>query len=235
MVEGELKKRSLDWPSISWRFNPPYSPRFTGHVEVMVKILKNCLKKLLGQPQYVFRDEELFTFIKIAQGYANMRPLSSPSDDPDDPPPITPADFLMTGNRFLGGVPELELDKYDLKTRKEMLGSITKELWSCLTKDYILALQDFDKVRGERVLKEGDVVLILDKTLPSGRYAMGRIKKAIANPDGKARSFEIERHGETLQRSIMTLAPLEGLSGPSTRTKGQPGKEKALAKTNKKN
>ena len=93
-----------------------------------------------------------------------------------------------------------------------MLGTITKELWVNLTKDYILALQDYDKVRGEKFLKEGDVVLILDKTLPSGRYAVGRIKKAITNPDGKARSFDVDHHGETIRRSIMTLAPLEGLS-----------------------
>ena len=90
-----------------------------------------------------------------------------------------------------------------------MLGKVTGELWQELTKSYITEMQKFDKVRGEKLLKVGDVVLILDKTLPTGRYAVGRIEAVRTNPDGKARSFDIRHHGEIIQRSIMTLAPLE--------------------------
>ena len=35
VIENTLKAKALDWPEISWHFNPPYSPRFTGHVEVI--------------------------------------------------------------------------------------------------------------------------------------------------------------------------------------------------------
>ena len=209
VLETAMKSKAVDWPNISWHFNPPYSPRFTGHVEVMVKILKGCLRRILGQPRYLFREEELLTLMKVAQGYANMRPLTAPSDHPDDPPPLTPADFLMTGNRFLGSVPEYDWENYDLKTRKEMLGQVTGELWKALRKDYITTLQEYSKTRGEKSMKVGDVVLILDKTLPTGRYALGRIVSARTNPDGKARSFDIKHRGEIIQRSIMTLAPLE--------------------------
>ena len=210
VVENALKQKSVEWYAVKWHFNPPYSPRFTGHVETMVKVTKTCLKKLLGQPQYLFRDEELCTLVKIAQGFANMRPLTDPSDDPSDPPPLTPADFLMTGNRFLGGIPELDIDKYEARNRKEMLGKITKELWEALTKEYISEIQKFGRVRGERELKKGDVVMLLDKALPTGRYGLGRIESVVTNPDGKARSFSVRYKGELLPRSIMTLAPLEG-------------------------
>ena len=126
VVEGELTKRQMQWPQIRWKFNPPYSPRFTGHVETMVKVTKNSLRKVLGRPSYLFHDEQLRTLIKITQGYANMRPLSEPSDDPNDPPPLVPADFLLTGSRLLGGIPEMKFESYSLKTRKEMLGKVTK-------------------------------------------------------------------------------------------------------------
>ena len=211
VVEKELTKRSLEWGTIKWNFNPPYSPRFTGHVEVMVKITKTCLRRLLGQSRYLFRDEELQTLVKVAQGYANMRPLTAPSSDLDDAPPLTPADFLMTGNRFLGGIPELDFDLYDAKNRKEMLGKITRELWESLTKEYVLEMQKYSKVKGENSLKKGDIVFILDRTLPSGRYAVGRIDEEIRNPDGKARSFIVDYQGDKLKRSIMTLAPLAGI------------------------
>ena len=211
VVEDTLKLKSLDWTTIRWHFNPPYSPRFTGHVETMVKVTKNCLRKLLGQPKYLFRDEELQTLVKVAQGYANMRPLTVPSADAKDPPPLTPADFLMTGNRFLGGIPELDLSKYEAKDRKEMLGEVTKDMWESLTKEYIAELQKSKPIRGEKQLKKGDVVLLLDKTLPTGRYGLGRIESVVANPDGKARSFRVKHQGEVVDRSLMTLAKLEGI------------------------
>ena len=208
VVEKELSRQSLNWPQLKWRFNPPYSPRFSGHVEIMVKITKVCLRKILGQPRYLFRDEELCTLVKVAQGYANLRPLSEPSEDPNDPPPLVPADFLMTGSRFLGGIPEIGLDNYPLRTRKEMLGKVTKELWQALTSEYILELQKISKERGNVTLKPGDIVLLLDKNMPSGKYCLGKVVAENLNPDGRARSFVIKHKGELIDRSIMTLAPL---------------------------
>ena len=207
-VEKELAAKSIDWPTLHWNFNPPYSPRFSGHVEIMVKITKTSLRRILGQPKYLFRDEELRTLIKIVQGYANMRPLSEPSTDPLDAPPLVPADFLLTGNRFLGGIPEVELDKYPLRTRKEMMGKVTKELWKELTSEYLLELQKSGNWKSKRALKPGEVVLMLDKTWPSGRYRLGRIESTIEGPDGVARAFRVRHGDEVVKRSLMTLAPL---------------------------
>ena len=207
VLESAFNQHKIRWPEIEWNFNPPYSPRFTGHVEIMVKITKNSLRKVLGQPQYLFQEEELRTLIKVVQGYSNRRPLSEPSDDPNDPPPLVPADFLLTGSRFLGGIPELQFENYSLKTRKEMLGKVTREMWHALTSEFILELQRFERERGGKTLKVGDLVFLLDKTLPSGKYCIGRIKSEFTNPDGKARSFLIEHRGQTLKRSLMTLAP----------------------------
>ena len=211
VLESEFKGKEKDWPMVRWRFNPPYSPRFTGHVETMVKLMKNSLRKLLGQPQHLFRDEQLQTLLKIAQGYANQRPLTTPSSDPHDPPPLTPGDFLLTGNRVLGSLPEFDLSKYNLKIRKESLGKATREMWQILCKEYLTTLQQYPKMRGGRSLEVGAVVLMLDKTLPSGRYCLGKIKKIRPGPDGKGRTFEVEHHGQVLDRSAMTLAPLEVL------------------------
>ena len=135
--------------------------------------MKKNLRNILGQSKYTFRDEELCTLIKIAQGYANSRPLTEPSDDCRDPLTLCPADFLLTGSRFLGGLPELDHDCYSGKTRKEMIGKVNQELWQGLIKEYIIELQKQKNLRGTKDLAVGDFVLILDKTLPTGRYCMG--------------------------------------------------------------
>ena len=210
-VVKDTLSNNAEYSQVKWHFNPPYSPRFTGHVEVMVKVMKTNLKRLLGQPKYTFRDEELHTLIKVAQGYANKRPLHAPSGDPADPPALTPADFLGTGSRLLGGIGEMGLENYEAKTRKEMLGELTRELWEGLTRDYILALQRYARLKGERPVGLGDIVLLLDKDLPSGRHCLGRVVGVKTNPDGKPRTFEVLHHGKVLVRSSMTLAPLEGV------------------------
>ena len=212
VLETEFDKHKQDWPMIRWHFNPPYSPRFSGHIETMVKIMKTSLRKMLGQPQHLFRDEQLNTLIKLAQGYANRRPLTTPSNSPHDEPPLTPADFLLTGSRFLGGIPEMEDGNYDWRTRKESLGKATRELWEILNKEYLTALQKMPFSRGEKELKVGMIVLLLDKQLPSGKYCMGKVKSIRKGPDGKGRVFEIERGGKLFERSAMTLAPLEALN-----------------------
>ena len=155
VVEETLKKKSFDWPMITWKFNPPFSPRFTGHVEIMVKIMKKNLRNILGQSKYTFRDEELCTLVKIAQGYANSRPLTEPSDDFKDPPTLCPADFLLTGSRFLGSLPELDYDAYSGKTRKEMIGKVNQELWQALIKEYIAELQKQKNLRGTKIFSRG--------------------------------------------------------------------------------
>ena len=181
----------------------------------MVKITKTCLRRILGQPKYLFRDEELRTLIKVVQGYVNMRPLTEPSTDPMDAPPLTPADFLGTGNRFLGGIPELETDHYPLRTRKEMLGKVTSELWKALTSEFVLELQ---KPAGKQrdTYEVGDIVLLLDKTWPTGRYKLGKIESVIQGPDGIARAFMVKNGDEVLKRSLMTLAPLRVKSPETT-------------------
>ena len=211
VLVSEFEKQKSDWPLVRWHFNPPYSPRFSGHVETMVKLMKNSLRKILGQPQYLFRDEQLATLLKVTQGFANQRPLTTPSSDPHDPPPLTPSDFLLTGNRVLGSLPELKQSSYDLKVRKESLGEATKEMWQALCKEYLVTLQEYPKMRGNRSLNAGDIVLMLDKTLPTGRYCLGRVKEVKKGPDGQGRVFEVEHQGKILTRSGMTLAPLEVL------------------------
>ena len=56
---------------IEWCFTPPHSPRWNGHVEIMVKIFKKTLKQLMTGNTKGLRTEEFYTLCTIAAGYMN--------------------------------------------------------------------------------------------------------------------------------------------------------------------
>ena len=63
------------WPNIKWRFAPPYSPSWNGHIEVMVKIFKKTLRELMTSQTQHLRSEEFLTLCTLATGMMNRRPL----------------------------------------------------------------------------------------------------------------------------------------------------------------
>ena len=59
-----------------WEINVPYSPTWSSHVEAMVKITKNALKKLHTSPCLTkLTPDEFYTQLIRCQGYINMRAL----------------------------------------------------------------------------------------------------------------------------------------------------------------
>ena len=57
-------------------------------------------------------------------------------------------------------------------------------------------------------LKKGDVVLVLDKDLPRGRWKLGRIVETYPGPDGHTRVAKIHCGDKTVVRPIHKLIPL---------------------------
>ena len=58
-------------------------------------------------------------------------------------------------------------------------------------------------------LKKGDVVLVLDKDLPRGRWKLGRIVETYPGPDGHTRVAKIHCGDKTVVRPIHKLIPLQ--------------------------
>ena len=82
-----------------WQINVPYSPTWSGHVEAMVKITKEALRKLHSGPKMSkLTLDEFYTQLKRAQGYINMRPLAQTEAEQV---PLKPGDFMGTGNNWL--------------------------------------------------------------------------------------------------------------------------------------
>ena len=157
-------------------------------------------------------DEEVFaTVLTEAESILNSRPLSAASDDPDDCEPLTPNHLLL--QRAVCNLPPGSFVKEDIFVRKKwrQVQILADHFWKRWLKEYIPALQERQKwQRPRRNAEVGDLVLLVDESLPRGRWRMGRIIKVVSGRDGLVRTVEVKTGASTsLVRPIQKLCLLD--------------------------
>ena len=97
--QNSLRKRGINWVKI-----PPYAPSQVGSWEIMVKLFKNALERVLQDVRRRPSLIELQTFVSDAVHIVNDRPLTTVSSHPNDLAPIiSPSSFL--GKRLAPNTP----------------------------------------------------------------------------------------------------------------------------------
>ena len=168
-----------------WHINVPYSPTWSGHVEAMVKITKEALRNLHSGPTMTkLTLDEFYTQLKRAQGYINMRPLLQAGIDQI---PLTPGDFIGTGNTWLTSFVFSPEDRGASGHRFRQMEEMRKQIWTHFRNDYLswLRRQGGQDSTGPKV---NELVLVQD--VPSWKgdgWPVGRIVD-IKSP----RLFEVE-------------------------------------------
>jgi hypothetical protein len=230
-IEKALNHIQGTWPLTRWTLNPARSPRFGGHYEVMCKGAKTAMKKILPMHR-LLNDEEFLTIVKRAESYLNSRPLNIPSCDPSDEAPLTPNDFLKSGNRFRQMIPshvENDVVRFGGEIR-----SLMKQMWKHFETELVTGFHGLkeNKPEMEQRLKQGDAVYIITtqpnvdatkRTYPGhiqsvlGRYRVGRILQVQPGLDGVTRKY-IVKHGPFIKgkpqvtcMSYMNVVPAENL------------------------
>ncbi|XP_035205614.1 uncharacterized protein LOC118180658 [Stegodyphus dumicola] len=89
---------------IKWKFIPPASPWWGGFWERMIGLMKNILRKVLGNASLKY--EELYTILCDCENILNCRPLTYISEDLELEP-LTPAMFFRDLKE--SGVPDLDI------------------------------------------------------------------------------------------------------------------------------
>ena len=178
-------------------------------MECFVKIVKRALKCLKPRVKVAFDDEELRTLLVQTQGFVNMRPLINVRSDQ---PPLTPADFLLTGNPRLHSVPLEAPEKMSLEARKEIIDANLEEAWTCFKEEYVLSLRKNVKLMpSNRQIMLDDAVILLDneeKKVP-GQWRCGVVVDTHLGKDGVERSFDILVGGDKVfKRNFRTLGRL---------------------------
>nr|XP_034825593.1 uncharacterized protein LOC117983216 [Maniola hyperantus] len=184
---------------IRWKFIPPGTPNMAGAWERMVRSVKTALAAVLNERNPP--EEVLHTLITEVEHIVNSRPLTHLSTDPDDEESLTPNHFLLgrsCGTKSPGEFNDQELvGKANWRTAQRL----TDHFWKRWIDEYLPTLMP-RKITGRETNdpQVGDIVLIVDSTLPRNTWPRGKVTKLYPGPDGRTRIVDVKTTGGILRR-----------------------------------
>ena len=197
--------KELQAEGIQWTFNSPYASHQGGCWERKIGSVRRVLEatfNLISQ-RGISRDE-FITFLAEAASIVNNTPLWTPSNDPNDPSPLTPqmlltlrkADEFHTLDDY---TPE-DILSYGPK-RYRRCQYLASQFWHRWRTEYLHTLTSRQKWRKPSpCIQEGDLVLIKDKNLARNQWPMARVRLTKPSSDG------------LIRKVTLTLPPLPGRS-----------------------
>ena len=88
----------------------------------------------------------------------------------------------------------------DMSSRKRWRHAhvMTNHFWKRWLHEYVPSLTERQKwQRDERNFATGDMVLVVDKNVPRGRWSLGRITRVLPGDDGRVRAAEVRTKSRT--------------------------------------
>lgn len=217
-AEAELRREIERWNqaqlsdamlqrNIQWTFNPPGGSHHGGVWERQIRTVRQLLFNLVGQQ--TLTDESLQTLLCEVEAIINGRPITKVSDDPLDLEALTPNHLLLMKSK-----PELpptvtrETDPY-VRQRWRQVQYMTDLFWRRWVKEYLPQLQRRQKwMQPQRNLQVGDLVLIVDATVPRNYWLLGRVLRVRTDGKGFVRSAEVKTKVKVYTRPISKLCLL---------------------------
>ncbi|XP_045535849.1 uncharacterized protein LOC106710483 [Papilio machaon] len=199
--------------SITFKFQPPYAPHFSGLSEAGIKSAKHLIKRAIGNSHFTF--EELCTLFAQVEAILNSRPLSPLSSTPDDYLPLSPGHFLI--GRPLTSIPSTDPSEPErpCQTRYELLERVRRQFWKRWQKEYISELQERKRwKKNTPSLAMGDLVIIQEDNTRPLDWRLGRVTQLFPGDDGIARVAEVKTTRGVIRRALTRLCPLLDKSGP---------------------
>ena len=201
-------RNSLQQKNIEWIFHPPTASNFGGVWEREIRTARKVLNALLLEQRIKLSDDNLSTLMCEVEAIMNQRPLTTVSDDPLDPQPLTPNHLLLTQSLTKTTFPPGLFSPNDTYTRRRwrQVQYITDVFWKRWRKEYISQLQLRQKwIRPSRNFIVGDIVLISQANAPRNQWPMGRITSVKMDRDGKVRVVRVKTTDSEIERPINKL------------------------------
>ena len=190
---------------IPWLFNAPSAPWWGGFFEIMVKLIKKPLKKVLKNA--LLSKEEFISVVYEVEKIVNNRPLTPVSSDVNDELPLTPS--MLMGNVFSSGFASDSLSSSQMTRRHRYILKVVSGLKRRWHFEYLAALNQGRKrfyAQGE--VKVGDLCY-LDNGKHRVDFPLVRVVQVEPGPDGKIRLVKIKCGDKLFWRAIQRLIPLE--------------------------
>ena len=187
--------------------NAPHASHQGGIWERQIRSARSVLSSLLASEGHQLDDEGLRTAMYEVTSIVNSRPLTS-IGDVTSPLPLSPNMLLtMKSNVVLPPPGDYsEADKYSRK-RWKRTQYIANTFWERWRKEYIFQLQQRQKwYRPKRNFKIGDIVLVVDETLPRSQWKLGRITEVFTGSDQNVRKVKFIQgdpaHGSKKSKNV---------------------------------
>jgi hypothetical protein len=208
LLDKEKIHTSLANKGIKWTFNPPLAPHFGGVHESMIKSAKRAIYTVLHNAD--INDEELHSAFVGVEDLLNSRPLTYQSSHPADCLPLTPNHFLhgRVGGEFAADT----VDEVDFAARKRWrrVQELVRHVWGRWLKEWVPELRRRKKWNTQcRDFQVGDLVLVIDSTVPRGHWNMGKIEEVYPGKDNRVRTAKVRVKDATYIRPITKLCHLE--------------------------
>lgn len=90
------------------------------------------------------------------------------------------------------------------------LQNLVENVWSRWLKELVPQWNIRKRWSGdERTVKPGDLLLVLAKDTPRGKWPLGRVEEVFPGPDGVVRVVDVRINGKIYRRAVHTLVPLD--------------------------
>ena len=193
---------------IDWKFNPPHASHFGGVWERQIRTVRKILNALLTEQ--TFSEETLQTLLCEVECIMNNRPLTPVSADVRDEAPITPNHLLHLQSVTL---PSSDAPRYgDLVGHRQWKRAayLAEQFWRRWRKEYLPLLQTRAGpcTRSRTNLKTGDIVLLVDDTVPRGTWPLGRVEETAVGSDGRVRTVRVRARGTTFLRPVTKVVKI---------------------------
>ena len=214
----ELREAILNWnqskvhnqllqKNIEWIFNPPSGSHHGGVWERLIRTIRRLLKALLKEQ--VVDDEGFRTFMCEVEGIMNARPITTVSDDINDPDALTPNHLLIA--RSNQSLPPGVFKKEDVysKRRWRQTQYLADIFWRRWTREYIPLLQERQKwLQPQRNAEVNNIVLLVDYSLPRNTWPMVRVVSIHPDKQGLVQVVTVKTKTSVLKRPISKLVLL---------------------------
>ena len=209
--DSEVQKFVLN-KNIDWNFKVPTASWWSGFFEICVKLVKRCLKKVLGNAKLSY--EELESALIETEAVLNSRPLTYVYNELSEAP-LTPS-HLVIGRRLLEPPSATSVPLSTLARRERYLESLLAHFRNRWRKEYLSGIREYQKLKGKprRTIQIGDLVHIYADKTPRQQWRMGKVEKLLRGRDNVVHSAEVATVDKSLRRirikrPIQKLYPLE--------------------------
>ena len=194
---------------MDWVYNVPGASHHGGVWERQIRTIRRLLESMITSTS--MKNETLVTFMCEVEAIINSRPLTPVSTDHLDTEPLSPNHLLLAGAGY-DLVPVNLFNKTDSNSRKrwKQAAYYANMFWKRWRAEYLPLLQarPHHLSRAKPNLGVGDIVVVVDESVPRGQWPLGRVLRVKHSADGLVRSVELQVRGTTLQRPVTKIVKL---------------------------